>query len=570
MGWPACLWATGLGVYGGSLAGFLLQNLLRGTGIYGSPWPSILTLVASGILAACFFPCYKRFLWFSAPVLIGVSVLLASGLRDSSYDGLDTYAETLHWLTQDVSSLEEQEAKNEFQASQTRIRGSLSLGCVFANLTGSPESAKWPGWAWSLAGTCLLAASIFGLIRSRILAWMIVGTALLQPVFVYQGTTLYQDAQIGGAITGAFASFLILSMESSKRGWFGLALVLGCLSISKTFAAVYALLLAFHFCTGIFFAQKNRKNQMVIPMVLALAFMAPLGLPWLKKNRDRISFGRVPNQILLLADPLAIDEQGTDGIHGGCGEVVSNSAVMFWRRHFSASKRADDHPSIKPPFWFTRPELDVFSDLTPDLRFGGYGPLYGTAVLLALIPGLMLLLSTSPPQAGWKWILVTCLVMIPITPSWWARWFPQGWWIPFAACVGFLCGPGEWQAKFRWGTWLSRLGLVALGLNSVLILVFTVKGYVEAESIIRKQLTFVKSLPQPVAVHWERFGGARFWLDRENIQWRKEPVPLRPPTLRLYRTELDVALAEGDLTRLQKDHSDLAKTLLKKNLLQKP
>jgi len=543
-------------------------------GILGSPWPSLLVLFFSGTLAAALFPAYKRFIWLPAPALIWISVLLATALRDSSYDGLSTYAETLHWLTQSTGSLQEQKARIEFLASQTHIRGSLSLGCVFANLTGSFESSKWTGWAWSLAGACLFAASASLCLSGRgFFAWAIPGMVLLQPVLLYQGATLYQDAQIAGAITGLFASFLAVCFRCGPKAWAGFLVSLGCLVISKTFAFGYVILLLPIFWAGIFFRNRPQSGVVVVIGLLLASFLMPWGFPMLREIRsdnDGKDWSKHISQFLLFADPAAIDGNKTDGIHGGCGEVVSNSAAMFWRRHFAASKRGDEQSRIKMPFWFTRPELDVFSDLTPDLRFGGFGPLYGTAALLALLPGLLLLGSPAPTQAGWKWILVACLVMIPVSPSWWARWFPQGWWIPFAACVGFLCGPPDWREKFRWAGKLARAGLLALGLNSLLILVFTLKGYVQAESIIRKQLAFVKTLPQPVTVYWERFGGARFWLDREGIAWRASSQAVPGTAMRIYRTELDVALAPEDAARLKEKNQAFARLLGQKRLFPKP
>jgi len=290
-----------------------------------------------------------------------------------------------------------------------------------------------------------------------------------------------------------------------------------------------------------------------------------------------VRWGERPNPSLpegirnlaILYDAAAIDRTGSGGIHGGCGEVSPHAPVMFWKRHFSATKRGDDQTFIKPPFWFTRPELDVFSDLTPDLRFGGYGPLYGTAFLLAFVPGLILFSCGNGAQAGWIWILAACLALIPITPSWWGRWVSQGWWVPFAACVGFFCGSKEWRTKFRWAAWPARLGLFALVLNSLLILVFLGKGYMEAESIIRRQLTLLGTFSTPVQVEIGHFAAARFWLEREKIPYTREKIPADTPSMTLYRTTLRVRLGGEDLERIRREPATL-RLLEKHKLLNLP
>ena len=506
---------------------------------------------------------------------MAISVLAASLLRDSSWDGLGGYAETIYWMTQKALSPQMQVEKAEFLGAMTQIRPSLSLGAIFSNLTGLVESAKWTALAWCLAGAMMLGACPVLLAQGIFLRGTVFLLALFQPVLIYQGTTLYQDAQLAGAMTGLFASFLAFCFHSGHRFWFGFFVSLACMAISKTFALGYLIPLIPVFAAGFILRKNPRPAAILLFSFFLSAYLVPFTFPVLRefqkeahaKNRPDIS--NCISKIMLFADPLAIEGTKSDGIHGGCGEVVSNSMVMFWRRHFAASKRGDDLGRIKPPFWFTRPELDVFSDLTPDLRFGGYGPLYGTAVLLALLPGLLLLGSRSASQTGWKWILAACLVMIPISPSWWARWFPQGWWIPFAACVGFLCGPPEGLKRLRWVGWLAKGGLLALSLNSFLILVFTVKGYIEAESAITRQLVFMKTLPSPLKIEAGHFAAARFWLDREKIAYESAKIPQESATMLLYRTSLEVEIMDRELNRIEQA-PEFRSLLQKHRLLKKP
>jgi hypothetical protein len=211
----------------------------------------------------------------------------------------------------------------------------------------------------------------------------------------------------------------------------------------------------------------------------------------------------------------------------------------------------------------------MFSPTSPRTCVSVDTDLYPTAVFLSMVPGLWLLVAGSRRQAGWMWILAACLFLIPLTPSWWARWFPQGWWIPLAACAGFLCGAPDWRAKFKWVGWLARFGLLALGLNSLLIFVFTAKGYFEAEAIIRRQLAFLKTLPAPLEIETGHFTATRFWLNQEKIPYRQKEIPADAVSLVMYRTTLKIQLSEGDLERLQRD-PDHFRSLQKHKLLNLP
>ena len=107
-----------------------------------------------------------------------------------------------------------------------------------------------------------------------------------------------------------------------------------------------------------------------------------------------------------------------------------------------------------------------------------------------------------------------------------------------------------------------------MGLNSFLILVFTAKGYAEAESVIRRQLAFLKTLPTPLKIEPGDLAAARFWLDREKILYERGDLPESSDAILLYRTTLEVKISDRELEHLGRD-PDFLVMLEKHRLLKK-
>lgn len=560
----AAAWIFGLAILAGGLAGGLTLAGWSACGEAGAFWPALVTLLSSTVVYFVLSDKGTRKFFLLVPLGILFSVFTASSLRDSSGDGLGAH----------VANVQLVASGSQLAVSPFLIREGRPIYFFMAIFpaAGFPlESGKWVHFAFALAGGLMLGAAVYEITTSQIVSLTAGILATLQPVLLYQAPTFYQDGILAAAVTIFFAAILRFFASPGWRSWVVLALAFGMVALAKKAGLVQAAWIALFFPPALFFFHRSVVSfRFFLAAVLLISFIFAAAI--LRWPPPRESQG-ILNEFLLLVRPLVdargLDHDGSGGIHGGCGEVSPDAPVMFWKRNFAASKRGEDGRGIKPPFWFTRPELDVFSDLTPDLRFGGYGPLYATACFLALIPGVLLLAVGSRSQAGWMWILVACLVLIPLTPSWWARWFPQGWWIPFAASVGFLCGPPDWQAKFRWGGWLARLGLLALGLNSLLILIFTVKGYCEAETVIRRQLAFLKTLPAPLVIETGHFAATRFWLDQKNIPYSQEKIPGNSASVVLYRTTLRVRLSDEDLKQIEQDPDHL-KLLRRHKLLNLP
>ncbi len=84
---------------------------------------------------------------------------------------------------------------------------------------------------------------------------------------------------------------------------------------------------------------------------------------------------------------------------------------------------------LKPPFFVTAEEWAAYE--SPDLRIGGFGPLFSGILLVALLVAIR-----YPAGLSW-WTIALLLGLTLVNPeSWWARYVPFFWLLPFFLQMG--------------------------------------------------------------------------------------------------------------------------------------
>jgi hypothetical protein len=185
----------------------------------------------------------------------------------------------------------------------------------------------------------------------------------------------------------------------------------------------------------------------------------------------------------------------------------------------SLFSRSDADPKalqFKLPFTFSWSELHAF--VFPDVRVGGFGPLFAGALLLT-IAILALLISRyrqHMPNAANMFVLMALMLIsgLPNPAMWWARYSPQVWMIPvITGIIGLLIVRGGQQR------WLIFALLLTLLINNLLIYCpYTLAAY-RGSREIEWQLAALKSQRQPITVHFNLFAGTRYRFDREGIRY---------------------------------------------------
>jgi len=178
--------------------------------------------------------------------------------------------------------------------------------------------------------------------------------------------------------------------------------------------------------------------------------------------------------------------------------------------------RAEEHnvaPALKWPFWVGVGELHALA--YPDLRIGGFGPLFGLVVLVAAAISLgRRRLGVAVPARAWA--LAALLVGIAFcNPAlWWARYVPHLWLLPagllaLAVVSPRLGRPGSGAALIL-GTLLAIDVALVAGAASV--------AGVSATRAVGRQLDRLGQrgpVDGPLTVRWDGFEA-----DRERLRER--------------------------------------------------
>jgi len=430
-----------------------------------------------------------------------------------------------------------------------------------AHLTGNLNAGK--------AVTPILAVASFGIAFGGLASLALPGgwcvalalLAALNPVAIYQSSSYYIDGHTGSLFTAMlFSALRLLCTGLNRDGLIALVVSFLGLSASKTSGLFYGIIIDVIFLG--FYAALHLKN--LRPMLVFVGISAlvtwPVGLLFRKVG----GFPALTMEYLKTATSPATAGYGVgDKSYGQDAMLKLDRAQIFVMSYFAPTEIVADRVKTKFPFWFNRRELSVFEDLTPDARAGGFGPLYGGCLLLALVSLGMMLLGRAPPPAA-LFPVIPVLLSVGLTQTWWARWAPQGWLLPLCLLVPVVAA---WKDPVPHGRGiLPFLSLFTGLLNSVLILLFYSVGCVKAQRVLNSQLAFLKTLPQPLSVHMPVFLSNRIWFMRQGLEFEMAPAPPPSPRMVLHRTQTRVALTKDWEKRL--DRPSLKREWEKRMLLE--
>jgi hypothetical protein len=169
------------------------------------------------------------------------------------------------------------------------------------------------------------------------------------------------------------------------------------------------------------------------------------------------------------------------------------------RSLLAASAGAESMPRIKVPFTISKQELYIFFNTEP--RYGGFGPLFGSALVASLL--VFALARRNALRPAWTAAAALSLVVSGsalLNPeAWWARLSPQIWLVPPMLVAATAFGAS---------TWLQRFGaalLTVLVANSVLVAGLNWGRAVEKNLTFRSDLARLRAMaargPLELALH---------------------------------------------------------------------
>lgn len=549
-------WPLGVSLLSGCLVLYAATLGLFALGVSITAWHGLAFLFPAWIVAWLTLPGparVRKSAWLLASLmgLCGLLAGIASQFDDLSWDGMNARIESVLGLSAGWNPVKDPAFQEGTRLAETNpyLRGSFVvqsgyqysfgnlLAAYLAHLTGNLNAGK--------AVTPILAVASFGIAFGGLASLALPGgwclalalLAALNPVAIAQSSSYYIDGHTGYLFTAMlFSALRLLVTGLNADGLAALVVSFLGLSASKTSGLFYGVIIDVVFL--VFYALTHLKN--LRPMLVFFGISALVTWPVGMLFRKVGGFPALTPEYLISVTNPATSGYGVGKDSFGLDAMLKLDRLqIFVMSYFAPTEIVADRVKTKFPFALNRRELSVFEDLTPDARAGGFGPLYGGCLLLAL-GSLGVILLGSPPPFVTLFPILPVILSVGLTQTWWARWAPQGWLIPATLMIPVLCSLVPGQSGKRWV--LPGLVLFSGLLNSLLILIFYGVGCVKAQRVLNSQLTFLKELSQPLSVYMPSFKSNRIWLIRGGNQFDLVSEAPPKPRLRLMKTETLIPL----------------------------
>lgn len=471
-----------------------------------------------------YFPSERARVFGLALGICVVAVISASwvsgSIYDPSWDGQWYHAEAILHLMNGWNPFRDALPAGIADPIQLSLhaKGPWITAAAMNKLTGNFETGKVFHLILILA-SCMFALAATSTFKG--LAWpfqVVAGLALaVSPVSICQAFTYYVDGQLSSLLT-SFFSLLILLDRRPDRVLMAILTLAVVLTINvKLDAPIFIGIIAVGYWGWYALAKKPRWRELGAWLTAGgviggcfVGFNPYISQFFTRLYTDGYRFLFTDwHSFLEIYPDYPSNFARMDRFQKLLTSLFSKSEVEF----FSPPKLSQ----LKLPFTVSRDELRVF--WAPDVRTGGFGPLFSGALLLSL----MILLI-----AAWKYrdvlkehvglLVVAGLIIISGFPNpemWWARYVPQFWAIPSLLALVTI-GIGT---RLR----LAQLAVVlflTLAVNDLSIAFVSLRAARNSDQVIASQLRQLKSSGEPIAVQFNRFTNAtRYRFQREGIQF---------------------------------------------------
>ena len=462
-------------------------------------------------------------LLFGAAVIAFVLfAVISSRIYDISWDGQTYHAEAIVQLANGWNPFREASpsglAMHKYPWFFPIYLGFFPKGpwiCAAAlyKFSGSFESGK--AFHLVLILACLLF-SFAALSTFRSIKWqwrLILGLLIaFNPVSVCQMFTYYIDGQLSSLLAITVGSLILVYRRPDRVLMAVLALAVILMINVKLTGAVYVSILVGGYWLFYLVVKKTHRAELAGWLtaggILGGAFVgfSPYVSQFISKL---ITTG---NPFHPYAGWTSMVGFESPAIFGNEMDRVRMLALSL----FSKSEQRLIPFKLKLPFTFSRDEWQGFA--FPDVRIGGFGPLFSGAIVLSVAILVVLFWKYHRRVFCAAHLLVLmsliCLSVLFFSESWWARYAPQLWMVPLiTATLGLLISHRG----------LSRGLAVALLLLLVannLLIYREYASYTLRNSLMATgQLAMLKKQEEPLPTKFGIFSAIRYRFEREGIRY---------------------------------------------------
>ncbi len=367
----------------------------------------------------------------------------------------------------------------------------MTSAAVF-RLTGSIESGKLFNFLYMIAVFLITWNFLFHFGRipgkSKII---IAALVALNPVVLYQSFSFYNDCQMASLMSiTLILAFQYIMFREEKRLFFLFITLLVLCNIKFTGLVYGALVIGLAWLT-VLIVDREIQLRFILSMIAALLLAVVF-----------IGFQPYITNIIYKKNPFYPALRIGSGQNKSIQSVVSNQAPEEFMKKdrfrklyyslFSASDNDLTHlPHLKIPFSIERGEMSAFRAV--DARYGGFGPLFGSILILVIAAGVLVLLKARRLVVLFSFIPAALLLILTLLnpEAWWARFSPQLWLLPITFFVSFYYFSNPYLDYFR-GFVISIMLL-----NCILIITAHAGYSITLNKEFKQQMAFLSKETRP-------------------------------------------------------------------------
>ena len=499
---------------------------------------SPLTLLPAAALAWWAAPTGRR-----AATLVPAGLLVAGTLAlsflflDVSYDGQIYHQAGIRALAEGWNPFREpplQAGRPGEIFTNCYPKGAWASAAVFVTLTGRMESAKVFSLCWPLAVGFLAFGTLRPALRSSRVSLVLAALLALNPVAVLQSFATTVDGSLASAVTSSLLLAVRLARRWSRPTALALALALVALCNQKLSGVAFAFLIGLA-ALGLTALRARRLPLRTAALLAVTAAVAVLLVGWNPYVTNALRYGH-PAHPALGSHRLDLEKGQASAdfrSRSGAGKLLASL--------LAESSNEQTRPRLRPPFLFSPRELRAFASW--DVRFGGFGPLFSGALLIALPFLSFLVLRAGPHRAPALVLLAAIGGMVAINPeAWWARLAPQAWLVPVGAALLGASFPSRPIRRVASG--LAALLLV----NVALVAAPYLFGQALFSASLLSQLAGLREVSAregPLLVRLHAFGGVEWRLEQNGIPFREVESFEGRPSVLLELSRAEIAAPSG-------------------------
>ena len=390
-------------------------------------------------------------------VLLVFSIGISVAFYDMSWDGLWYHQTAVYKMADGWNPVRQPMIENVAHHAKLWVthyaKGSWYDAVGMYKATGNIESGKFSTWmAMFAAFLAIFACGLeLGLNRKRAITLGILVS--LNPVVICQLLSTYVDG-LAVSYMACFAAIWIGWMRNPKFSTVAIGMMAAILAINAKFTGL--IYLCFIILAGgiycLIFKRKAVFQYAGIQIAALILGVVVFGYnPYITNTIHR---GNPFYPVLGSKEHPSLVSQGNDLIEKhetpynmrGRNRIVRFGYALFGRPVYDPVEKAD----LTFPFVYNAQDFGRY--YFHEQRIAGFGPYFGGVFVLSL-PVLAILLLRNDVGRG---KIVLCILILAISlliskDTWWARYGPQMWWIPFVPiAVVFLKMQEGKLLKFAW------------------------------------------------------------------------------------------------------------------------